>query len=288
MMKNLLEQNTWRDRDLYYFSDVVRASDWQTGPIQPLWWDLHWLPLQPDGAGNLLCIDLTPASGGKVGQIIDWDHECGPARVLFSSFQDLLSAFVDSLEGKVVTETVPGFPVFALDPENEDDEGDDIMEFRVRADVLQPQAVISKRVVVPARDLETTFASLLFEERAYLKEDGYQPSLSPPFVFVRYHEYRATGVDVEVGLPVMGEVAERGQITATYLPAGEVAAFKDKDIYDHSMLAEAFRAIEAWSKAYQRELLGMPWIVYFVNAQDPLALPNTSSLAEVYWLLKKE
>ncbi|HEY5003470.1 MAG TPA: hypothetical protein VII61_09985, partial [Ktedonobacteraceae bacterium] len=84
------------------------------------------------------------------------------------------------------------------------------------------------------------------------------------------------------------EVAERGQITATYLPAGEVAAFKDKDIYDHSMLAEAFRAIEAWSKAYQRELLGMPWIVYFVNAQDPLALPNTSSLAEVYWLLKKE
>jgi hypothetical protein len=41
---------------------------------------------------------MAPAAGGVSGQIIDWDHECGPSRVLFQDFAHLLAAFADQLE----------------------------------------------------------------------------------------------------------------------------------------------------------------------------------------------
>jgi cell wall assembly regulator SMI1 len=74
-------------------------SGWHTGPIRPVWWHRRWIPFGEDSAGNLCCLDLAPASGGTVGQIIDWDHECGPSRVLFPGFHQLLGALAGQVEG---------------------------------------------------------------------------------------------------------------------------------------------------------------------------------------------
>jgi|SRR5579863_3120862 len=108
MLKELAEIGTWSDRVPYYFTGKVVQSGWQTGPIQPFWWNLHWIPFGRDRAGNVCCLDLTPAIGGIIGQIIDWDHEVGPSRVLASSILELLSTFVNDLEAGVYVDTGDG------------------------------------------------------------------------------------------------------------------------------------------------------------------------------------
>lgn len=98
MLTELLADEGWASQAPYYFSEeVVKDGDQEAGPVQPVWYHRHWIPIASDSAGNLSCLDLAPAPGGTAGQIIDWDHECGPSRVLFSGFQQLLEAFADQL-----------------------------------------------------------------------------------------------------------------------------------------------------------------------------------------------
>ena len=99
ILEELLHDEEWAQQQPYYFSEeVLVRSSWHPGPIQPVWWSRHWIPFAADQAGNHACLDLAPAAGGAWGQIIDWDHECGPARVLFPDFAHLLASFDDQLE----------------------------------------------------------------------------------------------------------------------------------------------------------------------------------------------
>lgn len=98
ILEELLHDDEWARQPPYYFTEEVVRSGWQTGPIQPVWWHRRWIPFGSDLAGNLTCLDLAPASRGTMGQILDWDHECGPSRVLFPSFQHLLAALAEQLE----------------------------------------------------------------------------------------------------------------------------------------------------------------------------------------------
>ena len=99
ILRELLDDDDWASTPPYYFTDErALRSGWQPGPIQQVWWNQSWIPFAEDNAGNLTCLDLAPAPGGPIGQILDWDHECGPSRTLFSSFHQFLRAFVDQLE----------------------------------------------------------------------------------------------------------------------------------------------------------------------------------------------
>ncbi len=106
ILEELRQDPTWVEQPPYYFSEEVVRNGWQTGPIQAVCWHQRWIPIASDRAGNLTCIDLAPAAGGTSGQIIDWDHECGPSRLLFPSFADLLAAGADQIERMV--NTIPG------------------------------------------------------------------------------------------------------------------------------------------------------------------------------------
>ena len=99
ILRDLLTDEGWANQEPYYFSEeVVKRGGWNVGPVQPVWWHRKWVPIAYEYAGNLTCLDLAPAPGGTVGQIIDWDHECGPSRVLFPGFQQLLEVFADQLQ----------------------------------------------------------------------------------------------------------------------------------------------------------------------------------------------
>jgi cell wall assembly regulator SMI1 len=106
--KEIKEEGIWDDLLPYYFTEKVIQSGWQIGPIQQTWWDLHWIPFGGDSAGNSCCLDLDPAPGGSVGQIIDWDHEAGPSRVVASGFLEVLSTFADDLEAGKYGDTPTG------------------------------------------------------------------------------------------------------------------------------------------------------------------------------------
>jgi cell wall assembly regulator SMI1 len=98
ILEELLRDVEWASMPPNYFSEEVVRSGWQAGPIQPVWWSRHWIPFAADQAGNHACLDLAPAAGGARGQIIDWDHECGPSRLLFPDFAHLLAALANQLE----------------------------------------------------------------------------------------------------------------------------------------------------------------------------------------------
>lgn len=70
------------------------------GTIRSVWWNINWLPISADGAGNLVCIDLAPTDKGVSGQIIDFDHETAHRQVLANSFKDYVAAYLNELEVK--------------------------------------------------------------------------------------------------------------------------------------------------------------------------------------------
>lgn len=63
--------------------------------IQPAWWNLRWIPFTYNGAGDHLCLDLDPASGGQVGQVITLWHDDGARQKKADSFAQWFAEFVD-------------------------------------------------------------------------------------------------------------------------------------------------------------------------------------------------
>jgi cell wall assembly regulator SMI1 len=59
-------------------------------------WSLLWIPIL-DAEGEKIQIDLDPAPGGKVGQVID-TSECG-YRVLARNFREFMAQYANDLVG---------------------------------------------------------------------------------------------------------------------------------------------------------------------------------------------
>ena len=62
------------------------------------WWNVGWVPLAGNGAGDLLCIDLKPAKGGTRGQVIRMSHESGERYLLAGSLGEFLVQLCEHYE----------------------------------------------------------------------------------------------------------------------------------------------------------------------------------------------
>lgn len=65
--------------------------------IQNRWWHKGLIPFAEDSGGNLICIDMAPASKGVVGQIMKLEVEESPYPTEFNSFAAWLKDFRDKL-----------------------------------------------------------------------------------------------------------------------------------------------------------------------------------------------
>jgi cell wall assembly regulator SMI1 len=80
------------------------------GPIKPQHWNRGWLPVTDPGNGNCFCVDLDPAPGGVVGQVIWFDRVDGPVRVVANGFAEWLGHHASDLEsGRIVCHPTDGF-----------------------------------------------------------------------------------------------------------------------------------------------------------------------------------
>ena len=79
-------------------NEFVGNTAHPTGPIKAEWWNRNWFPLTSNGGGDHLCIDMDPAPGGTIGQVIDFSHESGPRAVLAPSWRAFLNNYVSDLE----------------------------------------------------------------------------------------------------------------------------------------------------------------------------------------------
>ncbi len=68
------------------------------GPVRGNWWNGRWIPVSADGLGNCYCIDMDPAPGGTVGQIISFVHDECERTVIAHSFGEWLDDFAYDLE----------------------------------------------------------------------------------------------------------------------------------------------------------------------------------------------
>jgi cell wall assembly regulator SMI1 len=62
------------------------------------WWHRGWIPFATNGGGDSLCIDMAPADGGTVGQVISMSHESGDRPILAKSFAEFLALVATRLE----------------------------------------------------------------------------------------------------------------------------------------------------------------------------------------------
>jgi cell wall assembly regulator SMI1/ankyrin repeat protein len=62
------------------------------------WWHPGWVPVASNGAGDAVCIDLAPAKGGSVGQVVWVGHESGDRPRLAGSLGELLAALAEHYE----------------------------------------------------------------------------------------------------------------------------------------------------------------------------------------------
>jgi cell wall assembly regulator SMI1 len=88
----------WRIKNQLLVDGTFRRVGEPQGPILPLWWHPCWVPLTTDPFGYMKCLDLVPARGGRVGQVIYWCHDEPSRGVVAAGLTDWLARFADALE----------------------------------------------------------------------------------------------------------------------------------------------------------------------------------------------
>lgn len=90
-------------KELVEDGTLVSGAASPEGPIRNDDYNLKWIPLTHDGGGDHTLIDLDPAEGGKVGQLINLSHETGPEEVAAPNLAEYLSDLADALESGAAT-----------------------------------------------------------------------------------------------------------------------------------------------------------------------------------------
>ncbi|MGN6319908.1 SMI1/KNR4 family protein [Trinickia sp.] len=93
----LSEWSGWRDLVVQGAFEGT-TSDPDSG-VKDDWFNLGWIPFTADGMGNCLCLDLDPAPGGTVGQVIRVWHDDERRECLALSFEQWLDRTVKELMG---------------------------------------------------------------------------------------------------------------------------------------------------------------------------------------------
>lgn len=62
------------------------------------WWRLGWIPFCGDGGGNHLCLDVDPAPGGTVGQVISMWHDAAERQLIAASLTDFIELIATDAE----------------------------------------------------------------------------------------------------------------------------------------------------------------------------------------------
>ncbi|MFM2423886.1 MAG: hypothetical protein RLZZ70_273 [Candidatus Parcubacteria bacterium] len=62
------------------------------------WWNPKWIPILTDRNGNYTCMDLDPEPGGKMGQLISFDHETIHREIVISSFLEFMDSYLGDLK----------------------------------------------------------------------------------------------------------------------------------------------------------------------------------------------
>ncbi|RDU95656.1 SMI1/KNR4 family protein [Trinickia dinghuensis] len=102
-VKGILNEWTcWREIVVDGLFDGM-TSDPDDG-VKDDWFNLKWIPITKNGMGDCLCIDLDPAPGGTVGQVVRMLHDDDRRERVAASFEEWLCRMVMDITGLDVEE----------------------------------------------------------------------------------------------------------------------------------------------------------------------------------------
>lgn len=86
------------------WNDMVESGEFEDLSTRPGkgvvagWWNAGWVPFASDGGGDFLCVDLAPADGGTIGQVIKMQHDSDERPVVAASFAAWLQQLAEAFE----------------------------------------------------------------------------------------------------------------------------------------------------------------------------------------------
>jgi cell wall assembly regulator SMI1 len=90
------EWDVWKQ--LLDGGEFARSRSKPEPGIRGDWWAPRWIPLTYSGSGDHHCLDLDPAPGGTLGQVILMYHDMTERPLVAPSFEAWLGRFADDLE----------------------------------------------------------------------------------------------------------------------------------------------------------------------------------------------
>ena len=150
------------------------------------------------------------------------------------------------------------------------------MAIEVRTEEAAPRRLAAIRSVTTPQDLRRNISRALGIVWPAVREQGVRFGHN---VFV-YRDGEPGTMIVELGVEVLGDFTERGEIQIVRTPSGEVATaayYGD----DYTRMDPVYQALGQWCASNGRRPAGVNWEVYGVPAEDP-----AKTRTDIYFLLE--
>jgi effector-binding domain-containing protein len=146
----------------------------------------------------------------------------------------------------------------------------------VRTEQVAPRRLAAIRSVLRPQDLPQNISRSLDLIWLAVREQGVRFGHN---VFV-YRDGEPGTTIVELGVEVLGDFTEHGEIAIVQTPSGEVATATHYGS-DYTKMAPVYEALEQWCARNGRQPAGVNWEVYGDPAEDPTRTPT-----DIYLLLE--
>ncbi len=128
--------------------------------------------------------------------------------------------------------------------------------------LAQPALVIRGKAKI--EEVGATIGEILNKVGAYLELNHTNPVGAP---FTRTFKFEDGILEFESGFPINVPLAGQGEIIRTELPKGTVATTLHIGSQEDS--PAAYEALEKWTNANNKKLVGAPWEVYLIDPTSP-------------------
>ena len=150
------------------------------------------------------------------------------------------------------------------------------MAIEVRTEQAAPRRLAAIRSVTAPQDLRQTIGRSLGIIWPAVREQGVRFGHN---VFV-YRDGGPGTLIVEIGVEVLGDFPERGEVRIVHTPPGEVATATHYGD-DYSQMDPVYQALGQWCASNGRRPAGVNWEVYGDPARDP-----AQTRTDIYFLLE--
>lgn len=140
------------------------------------------------------------------------------------------------------------------------------------------QPVLSVKKVTAVSNLPQELGKAYSSIIAYLTELGEQPQ-GP--AFSAYYNMDMEKLEVEMGFPVTKEIAGKGDILASHIPAGKKATCMYKGSYKD--MERTYAAMTEWMNANGHVPTGVVYEFYY---NSPTEVPESELLTKIEFLLQ--